>query len=266
MLLLLAEIDRIFRSLRHRCHLTCDYPENELVEKVFQQIGLLQLFRKPFRMTVTEDDKNVFHWRYATGISVKPSDADQMLKGVKDQLPKGYLRIVTGIEEAMDNAVHHAYLRQRGDRLSGIAAADERRWWVFAEVLDGWLHVNFCDLGLGIPVTLPAKWGEQVKDILSLTTLSDAKRDLKMIERSLTLGRTRTSLSHRGKGLKNILKAAQELRGRIQVYSNMAVVGVDFRPIDPIYEQAVFKRSIMGTVIQWSVPITDAQETEDEHG
>lgn len=265
MLLMLAEIDRIYRAVSHRCLITCEYPSDEIVEKVFQQIGLFQILKKPCRLEVTENDTSVFHWKYATGVSVNPADADTMLKGVKDQLPKGYLRIVTGVEEAMDNAVHHAYIRPRGDRLTGISGADERRWWVFAEVLDGWLHVNFCDLGVGIPVTLPAKWKEQVKDIVSLTSLSDAKRDVRMIRRSLTLGRTRTEQPHRGKGLKNIMKAAQELGGRLQVYSNMAVVGVDFKSSTPIYIQAAFKRSILGTVIQWSVPITETQDLENEH-
>lgn len=263
---MLAEIDRIYRTLKHKHHITCTYPADDVVEKVFQQVGLFNLLGKAYRLTITENDRNVYHWKYATGICVNPQEADQMLKGVRDQVPKGYLRIVTGVEEAMDNAVHHAYLESRGDRLSGMAAADERRWWVFAEVLDGWLHVNFCDLGLGIPATLPTKWNEQVKDILSLTSLSEGAKDVRMIRRSLELGRTRTDQEHRGKGLKNIVKAAQELGGRLNVYSNMGVIGIDYGSGAPRYVQAAFKRSILGTVIQWSIPITDTQDLEDEHG
>lgn len=268
MLLMLAELDRLTRALQRKCRITCSYPEDETVEKVFQQVGFFNIFGKPCRLEVTEEDRNVFYWRYATGVSVNPAAADSMLKGVRSQIPVGYQRIVAGVEEAMDNSIHHAYLRERGDRLSlKYASADEHRWWVFAEVLDGWLHVIFCDLGLGIPVTLPSRWEEHVKDIVSLTSLSEGKRDVRMIRRALNFGRTRTAQSHRGKGLQNIARAAQELGGKLNVYSNMGLIGIDYQGGTSRYVQAAFKRSILGTVIQWSVPITDRQDVDEhEHG
>lgn len=266
MLLMLAEIDRTTRATASHCKMTCTYPADDTVEKVFQQVGLLNIFGKPHRLEITAEDKNVINWQYASDVSVNPKSADALMKAIKHKVPKGYLRLVTGVGEAMDNAVHHAYVEPRGDRLSGHPIADERRWWVFAEVLDGWLHVVFCDLGLGIPVTLPAKWGEQIVDIIRLTSLSPGKRDMRMIRRSLELGRTSTDQDHRGKGLKrNILKAAEELGGKLNVYSNAGVVGVDYQSGAARYTRASFGRSILGTVIQWSIPVTDKQDLENEH-
>lgn len=266
MLLMLAEIDRTARATASHCRMTCSYPEDDTVEKVFQQVGLLKLLGKPHRLEITAEDKNVVNWQYASDVSVNPKSADALMKAIKHKVPKGYLRLVTGVGEAMDNAVHHAYVEPRGDRLSGRPIADERRWWVFAEVLDGWLHVVFCDLGLGIPATLPARWGEQIADIIRLTTLSPGKRDMRMIRRSLELGRTSTDQDHRGKGLKrNILKAAEELGGKLNVYSNAGVVAVDCQSGAARYTRASFRRSILGTVIQWSVPVTDKQDLENEH-
>lgn len=265
-LLMLAEIDRITRSLGDRCRLTCGYPRDETVEKVFQQIGLFSILDKRHRLEVTEEDTTVANWRYASDVSVNQQSADALMKIIQAQLPAGYKKLVTGVGEAMDNAVHHAYLRPRGDRLSGIASADERRWWVFAEVLDGWLHVAFCDLGLGIPVTLPEKWAEQIEDIVKLTMLSHGKRDRNMIRRSLELGRTRTEQDHRGKGMRrNILKAAEDLGGRLSVYSNMGAVGIDFSSTPPTYKDGAYTESILGTVIQWAIPVTEMQDLEDEH-
>ncbi|WP_447789249.1 ATP-binding protein [Pseudomonas farris] len=269
MLLMLAEIDRVCLTLGEKCKVTCNYPGDETVEKVFQQIGFFNILGKPHRLQINKEDITVNSWRYASGVSVNPQDADILLKAIKGKIPKGYLRLVTGVSEAMDNAVHHAYIRPREDRLSasGLEKANDKRWWVFAQVHDGRLVVIFCDLGLGIPVTLPERWEEYIGDILRLTTLSPGKRDMKMIRRSLELGRTRTDQGHRGKGLaRNVMKAAEELRGRLHVYSNRGVVGVDFGGGSPIYTQGGNNRSILGTVIQWSVPITDAQELEDEHG
>jgi hypothetical protein len=265
-LLMLAEIDRITRSLRGRCRLKCGYPKDETVEKVFQQIGLFDILEKRHRLQVTDEDTTVAKWRYASDVSVNQLSADALMKIIQVQLPAGYKKLVTGVGEAMDNAVHHAYLRPRGDRLSGSASADERRWWVFAEVLDGWLHVAFCDLGLGIPVTLPEKWAEQIEDIVKLTMLSEGKRDRNMIRRSLELGRTRTEQDHRGKGMRrNILKAAEDLGGRLSVYSNMGAVGIDFSTAPPTYKDGAYTESILGTVIQWAIPVKEMQDLEDEH-
>lgn len=269
MLLMLAETDRICLTLGEKCKITCNYPKDETVEKVFQQVGFFNILGKPHRLEICEEDITVKNWRYASGVSVNPQEADILLKAIKGKIPKGYLRLVTGVSEAMDNAVHHAYIRPRGDRISasGLDKANDKRWWVFAQVNDGRLAVIFCDLGLGIPVTLPERWEEYIGDILRLTTLSPGKRDVKMIRRSLELGRTRTDQGHRGKGLaRNVMKAAEELGGRLHVYSNRGVVGVDFTGGNPTYTQNGNNRSILGTVIQWSVPITDAQELEDEHG
>ncbi|WP_226940000.1 hypothetical protein [Pseudomonas aylmerensis] len=236
------------------------------MEKVFQQIGLFDILEKRHRLQVTDEDTTVAKWRYASDVSVNQVSADALMKIIQAQLPAGYKKLVTGVGEAMDNAVHHAYLRPRGDRLSGSASADERRWWVFAEVLDGWLHVAFCDLGLGIPVTLPEKWAEQIEDIVKLTMLSEGKKDRNMIRRSLELGRTRTEQDHRGKGMRrNILKAAQDLGGRLSVYSNMGAVGIDFSTTPPTYKDGAYTESILGTVIQWAIPVKEMQDLEDEH-
>lgn len=254
-LLLVAEIDRLVRALGERCDISCTYPQDSKVEKVFQQIGLLKLLNKAHRLEITEEDRDVFHWRYATGIDVSPIQADPILKGIKEQIPKTFRKIVVGVEEAMDNSVHHAYIAARGDRLSGIAEADGRRWWLFAEVLDDWLHVNFCDLGIGIPKSLPRRWAEEAGDIARLS-LSKGKKDIRMIARAFEVGRTRTELEHRGKGLKNIAAAARELGGLLTVHSNAGCLRLDNRPDRMSTVSRSYKRSILGTVVQWSIPLS----------
>ncbi|WP_136477019.1 ATP-binding protein [Pseudomonas sp. DG56-2] len=253
-LLLVAEIDRLVRSLGTST-ISCTYPKDEKVEKVFQQVGLLKLLGKDHRLEITEEDRDVFHWKYASGIDVSPIQADPILKGIKAQIPKNYRKVVVGVEEAMDNSVHHAYIESRGDRMSGRNdEADARRWWLFAEVLDDWLHVNFCDLGIGIPRSLPKSWAEEAGDIVTLA-LSKAKKDVRMIRRAFEVGRTRTELEHRGKGLKNIAMAAEELGGLLTIHSNAGCIRKDFRGGGGLPRAFMYKRSIMGTVIQWSIPL-----------
>ncbi|MDA8485872.1 ATP-binding protein [Pseudomonas resinovorans] len=256
-LLLVAEVDRLVRAVGPRCEISCTYPKDPTVEKVFQQIGLFKLLGKEHRLEVTEEDRDVFHWKYATGVEVAPIQADPILKGIKAQLPTNFRKIVVGVEEAMDNAVHHGHIEPRGDRLSGNEEADARRWWLFAEILDDWLHVVFCDLGVGIPRSLPRSWSEEAGDIMRLA-LSRGKKDVRMICRSFEVGRTRTELDHRGKGLKNIAAAAKDLGGVLTVHSNAGCVRRDYRPDSKETNDLSYKRSIMGTVVQWSVPLSNA--------
>ncbi|MDM9653983.1 ATP-binding protein [Pseudomonas wenzhouensis] len=255
MLLVLAEVDRLVRALAGKCEISCTYPIEQKVEKVFQQIGLLKLLSKDHRLEITEDDRDVYHWRFATGTVVSPADADPILKGIKDQIPSTFRRIVVGVEEAMDNAVHHGYIESRGDRLSmSYPGCDERRWWLFAEVLDDWLHVAFCDLGIGISRSLPSRWAEEVKDLVQMA-LTKGRRDVRMVARAFELGRTRTKKGHRGKGLKNIAAAARELGGVLTVHSNAASMRYDYRNDTNRPEPRVYRRSIMGTLVQWSIPL-----------
>lgn len=255
MLLVLAETDRLVRALAGRCVITCTYPLEQKVEKVLQQIGFLRLLGKAHRLEITEDDRDVFHWRFATGTAVEPSEADPILKGIKSQIPKTFRKIVVGVEEAMDNAVHHGYIDSRGDRVSlQLPGCDERRWWLFAEVLDEWLHVVFCDLGIGISGSLPRSWSEEVGDLMRLTA-SKGTRDHRMIARAFELGRTRTKKEHRGKGLKNIATAARELGGVLTIHSNAGSMRYDYRDDKHPPEPRGYRRSIMGTLVQWSIPL-----------
>lgn len=256
-LLLLSELDRLTRAMNGFCAIGCTYPNDEKVEKVFQQIGLLKLLEKEHRLEVTEADRDVFHWRFATGIEVDPIPADPILKAIKEQIPRTFRKVVVGVEEAMDNSVHHAYISSRNDRLAGRPGADERRWWLFAEVLDDWLHVNFCDLGIGIPQSLPISWREEATDLVRMA-LSRGKKDVRMIKRAFEVGRTRTELVHRGKGLKNIANAARDLKGVLTVHSNGGSVRYDYRGDSERVIEMSHKRSIMGTVVQWSIPLSAA--------
>ncbi|QIE89490.1 ATP-binding protein [Pseudomonas nitroreducens] len=259
MLLVLAETDRLVRALAGRCEISCTYPAEQKVEKVLQQIGFLKLLNKPHRLEITEDDRDVFHWKFASGTAVAPSEADPILKGIKDQIPKTFRKIVVGVEEAMDNAVHHGYLESREDRVSRLfPGCDERRWWLFAEVLDEWLHVVFCDLGIGISRSLPRSWSEEVGDIVRLT-MSKGTRDVRMIARAFEVGRTRTKKGHRGKGLKNIAMAAKELGGVLTVHSNAGSMRYDYREDKHSQEPRSYRRSIMGTLVQWSIPLAKKQ-------
>lgn len=265
-ILLLAEVDRISQIPSQRTKLTCYYPLNETAEKVMQQVGLLALFKRQERCTITEQDSNVYHWHYFTGSAATGEDAASMCTSLENKLPTTSLKqLFNAVTEAMVNSVHHAYEEPRNDTISNAYPDNTKRWWFFGEILDGGLHIVFCDLGIGIPRSLPRNWKEHCLDVLKMSQISSGKHDLNMIKKALELGRTRTSKSNRGLGFhKNIVAAAEKLGGKLLIYSNKAVINIDYT--DPKHHVKVhdyFRRSILGTVILWTIPIEKTQGQEE---
>lgn len=261
-ILLLAEIDRL-SSISFAPKLSCYYPVNETAEKVMQQVGLIKLLNRAERKTITESDKSVYHWHYITGQDVNAVGLGPMFIDLRNKLPTQATRdIFDGVSEAMVNSVQHAYAEPRNDVLCKIGHTDQKKWWFFGEVLDGHLHVVFCDLGIGIPRSLPRNWHEYCFDAMLLRKSS--RFDLAIIKKAMMLGRTRTEQSHRGLGLhKDIIGAAKKLKGQLLIYSNKAVVGLNYT--DQANSKKVqdrFKRSILGTVICWTIPVNDTQGEE----
>lgn len=252
-LLLLAEIDRLKRGMKPRPKMTSNYPANLLVEKAFQHVGILKLLGKKSRKSVTKLDISVYNWRHASGTAVDLTVGDELFKNIRTQVPSGYRKIIRGIEEAVTNTVHHAYIDARNDGLDDLIKPDPR-WWVFSEILDGWLHIVICDLGVGIPRTVPIKWREQVIDILT-----DKNRNMVMVERAFQFGRTRTKKSNRGKGLSDIKATAEKLEGKFMLITEDVVLSYDFTKQARANPRRLwYNSSIMGTVIQWSIPLKQA--------
>lgn len=265
-ILLLAEVDRITQLAPQKTRLTCYYPLNQTAEKVMQQVGLLALFKRKERQVITEQDSDVYHWHYFTGSAANGEDAASMCTSLENKLPTASLKqIFNAVTEAMVNSVHHAYEEPRNDTISNRYPDDKKRWWFFGEILDGGLHIVFCDLGIGIPRSLPRNWREHCLDALKMSRISSGKHDLSMIKKALELGRTRTAKSNRGLGFhKNIVAAAEKLGGKLLIYSNKAVININYT--DPKHHAKVhghFKRSILGTVILWTIPIEKTQGQEE---
>ncbi len=258
-LLLVAELDRLLRIVP-KADISCRLPKNNIVHQVLQQVGLLRLLRNSARLQEGDFDPSVKHWRFATGSCV---DASQISNDIWDSMegvmtPALNSSIYTGITEAMTNSVNHAYVEARQD---GVAQkATDRRWWMFSQELDGYLHVVMCDLGIGIPRSLPRTkdanpgWEETLSKFLSL--FAKPKREAAMIKAALEIGKTRTNLPHRGKGLRQIVDAIKVAGNdaEVKIYSNCGAYSM--KPHVKLDGHLIqYKDSIMGTLIQWRVPV-----------
>jgi hypothetical protein len=254
-LLLVAELDRIKRLMPSRVLLSCKAAAvDSLADQVLTQIGVYATLGHT--ASNHPSDQSVVHWRLASGLKAEGEDAGSMLERYDGDLaPAMRQSLSKGITEAMTNAVQHAYLGRRGD---GTNRQGEKRWWLFSEQREGKLYIVFCDLGIGIPNSLPIV-NSGLKAILS--SFRKNRADVEAIRLATVLGKTSTAEPNRGKGLPEILDAAKKSeQGRCVIYSNRGRFG--FAPGGRVVENQ-FSNSIYGTLIEWRVPISESA-TDDE--
>mgnify|MGYP003631428317 CR=1 FL=1 len=101
-----------------------------------------------------------------------------------------------GAIEAIANCVEHAY----PDGSYGRLSASDTRWWMLVGIDAEHISIIVCDLGVGIPTTLPRKHPEKLlARIASRFGILD-QSDGELIRASTYIRRTRTELENRGKG------------------------------------------------------------------
>lgn len=253
-LLFYAELSRLNR-LKGNAEIKCSPPQNEKVAQVLKQVGIFDLLG--YRKTIETTHDDVIHWRSANGHEVNGEKFDQVLGHYDGQITEALSqKLYLGFTEAMTNCHHHAYIEARPDGLN--VANEPRDWWMFSQERDGWLTVVFCDLGIGIPGTLPIK----KPTLWQRIQLFGSRLDAHAIQEAIGESRTRTGLHHRGKGLKQLVDVvAHVAHGEISIFSNKGRFTLKCQK--EIISQ--FKDNIYGTLIFWKVPIKGVTDVPDCH-
>lgn len=247
-LLFYAELSRLIEITGNRIRIRCKPPSNDRACQVLHQIGVYdkcgQIVKK--RSSYYDD---VVHWRVAHGHIVDNSICAPAIEEFEGQLALPLVNgLFRGLGEAMTNAKHHAYIDIREDGLNYTPPHAD--WWMFSQARQGYLSVVFCDLGIGIPNTLPLK---KPSLFSQLKALGRANSDGACIQDAIEDSRTRTQLPERGKGLGNIVDVVSGLKdGIVMVLSNrgfyLSINGTGPKTHD-------LKESILGTLIYWRVPL-----------
>lgn len=257
MLLIVAELDRAMRMVGSGQIVRCKLPEGDgheakIVREVLDQIGLLErIGQRPANCDGDQEhDQSVRHWRYATGTRVDEEPGD-VLEEHEGRITHSLMESMQiGVTEALLNSLHHAYLRPRED---GCKPFKEKRWWMFTHERDGMLHVAVCDLGIGIPRSLPLKWS---KDLLKrlLSIFDTGSPHLAAIRMALILGKSSTGEKHRGNGLPQIWNASRaSSAGQVGIHSGRAFLGFD--SAKQVETASEFKTDLLGTLVTWTFPI-----------
>lgn len=250
MLLFVAELRRLIKATRNRHRLTCTISTNHKVCQVFEQIGLSNLLG--IHTGATPADADVVNWRFAHGRNAEGEKYEDILAAYDGEIAAPMReKLYTGITEAMTNVTNHAYDLPR---LDGWLVPHEREWWMFSQYKDGVLTVSFCDLGAGIPRTLPMKRPNVWKRYLLL----GRNRDSAAIEYSVKDSITRTELDHRGKGLGQISQLIDGQAGaEVTIFSNAGLYWKNHLR----NRKRDYRDSIMGTLINWKIPLDLKEES-----
>lgn len=252
-----AEAERLLHVHQGNLKLTCSYPRDRIVEQVLQKVGVLKLIGKRERIPEDQYHETVRHWHAASGTQAIGEDIDPMLQPFDGKVTPALTRsLYKAVTEAMTNCTQHAYEAPREDGVP--LELDLKKWWMFSQEKDGRLHVAICDLGVGIPNSFKDKpipgWHEVLKRFLGRSA-----NDGLLIRAALELGKSRTDLPYRGKGLGQVIDVVTHATGgEITIHGNR---GCYISRPDLMAKEIVqrFPDSIMGTLILWSVELEDQE-------
>ena len=266
LLLLLAEIHRC-RLIHGQSKLTGTYPDKgSKLEKVFHSTGFFNLLGVKSRVKKEPKSFPVDYVEFISDIR-PPQDLSKRFKialfGEEIQLDILIRKqLVRAIGEAVVNVGQHAYPKN-----SYHDHPTKGRWWLSGHVnkKSAQLTIMFCDLGVGIPQTLPKRYPmEIIRSVLAL--LPGIKpNDGEMIKAGMEIGRSQTMQSHRGKGLndlRRIIDVAGE--GELHIYSRKGCYRYSPGKMD---ETRNLDRTVGGTLIIWTLPlnkITDWVEGDED--
>lgn len=243
-LLFLAELRRVIRETKGAVNISCAVPTNNKIAQVLKQVGVFDFLGTACDVLAVDDD--VISWRYAHGHLVDGTKYENVLGAYDGQIAEALTaELYKGITEAMTNVVNHAYILPR---LDGLPPQTTSEWWMFSRELDGHLSIAFCDLGAGIPGTLSTKKPTLWQSIQNIGRTADTDVIAYAIQDSIS----RTGAAHRGKGLGQIVRSVDSIRGSmVSVLSNKG--GYERR--NGKTKLFSYRDSILGTLIFWKIPL-----------
>lgn len=249
-LLFKAELCRLTGRLTHGQTYQCKLPHNEFVRQVLKQTEILSLLNH--RGSVPTSLADVVHWRSANGSKAEGAKYDDVMGHYDGQITEKLLKgFYTGLTEAMTNTVNHAYIAPRNDTLN--VKETEEGWWMFSQNKDERLDLLICDLGIGIPRSLPKQRPNIMQQLLAFGRKTT--NDHEYIKAAIEDSRSRTQQSHRGKGLGQIVDTVKSIpKSSLIIYSNKGCYSLEGS--EPEFKD--YGDSIFGTIISWSIQLTKA--------
>lgn len=227
-------------------------PKKVRTQQVLTQTGISDLLGLP--RVVQVDREDLIYWRVASGAwdLEQPSRLESLLDHGQDSSS-----LYTGMVESVANCIEHAY-KDHPQRRKFLPGQDG--WWGFQQLRDGYLSTCICDLGIGIPTSLPISLASEQGLLGKLFALVSAAkgRDVQSILAAIEYGRSSTNAPERGKGLQdahNVIDAAGE--GEFHLASNGGFYFYQRKHGDPVPKSGTrrLQGSVAGTIYFWRYPL-----------
>ncbi|KAA0011174.1 hypothetical protein F0A17_13690 [Billgrantia pellis] len=242
----LSRLSRVVKGLQFRS----SPPSNKTVGQVFNQIGFSKVINCKIGVSPECNRKDVSTWLCAYGEKVVGEKCGGILDYYQGRMADSLTReLFRGMTEAMTNSYHHAYIKERGDSLRHIDYY--KPWWLFSQEVDGKLSVVLCDLGLGIPGTIPINNPGLMRKLKRF--FGKDLTDSVTIKEAIVNSKTRTHKAYRGKGLRQIVETINNSEdGKISILSNK---GCYTHTESGETNLTDYPASIGGTIICWQVSL-----------
>lgn len=251
MIYLYAEVSQLKKRFPY-IDIRSTAPIDQVVAQVFKKIEFTSLVKCSIPRAPEEKRKDVYSWLAAYGENVNGENCGNILSKYKGRIANSLsIQLYKGMSEAMTNANQHAYI---GNRRDGIdISMGTKPWWLFSQEVDGQLTVVLCDLGVGIPDSLPKTKPSLIEALMYL--LGNKLTDSKLIQEAVIDSVTRTHKSYRGKGLRQIVETVDSCsEGEMFILSNCGGYryksGGETETID-------YSSSMSGTIVGWRVSLPE---------
>lgn len=239
---------------------TGTYPKSARVERQLAESGFYDILGVKSGRTFDQAKRATRYIRFKSDQKINGAEIasvrQELLRDDLSMPPSVARKIFRALTEAMTNVNHHGYVTKvfKSTRASQHVKG---RWWLFASLNTrlNTFRLVFYDAGVGIPKTLPRKYPlEMIRQVLSLLP-GLRPDDAQMIQAAMELGRTRTDLDNRGKGLMDLTKLIDTVGA-----GNMAILSRHGHYSYSSAGTALANRDsfVEGTLIEWTLPIDKA--------
>lgn len=242
-LLFISEIERLI--ITYPSKIFIDYPKDDVVEQLFQHLGLFKKVGLVHRKQIT--DASVAPWNYAYGDTV---DTTQFIKLFEKYSGRLSADVSDGLFESMSEAVTNSIQHSCGHQQPCLC---KKNWWMFARQDDNALEVAIYDSGIGIPKSLRIK--PSLKEwFMKAVNFATAKSDTSLIKIAVQSHRSSTRLPHRGKGLRDMLTFVK--CGNVGGFSILSGHGsLIYSATQKRQHSTDYKTYLKGTLLQWKIPL-----------
>lgn len=240
--------------------ITGNYPSNQAI---FSKLSLLGFFEHlkihaPIR-SLSQTQKYI---QIKSGIRVKASLIEALYNLVFENkfLLKAQIRkdLYRGLSEAMQNVANHAYEDLPGHQFS--VPVIRGTWWMscFRDDHERTFGAYFYDQGVGIPATVPFRHGTWLADAIAKLGIGNADAD--MIQAAMEIGRSKTNLSNRGKGMLDLKRILDDNLGELRITSGLGRYRISNLGDGPKEELSTSTVKLNGTLISWKIQLSDDAE------